>query len=260
MTKPITTAAYLAGVTTLAVSLPAMAETKRYDLKGFDEVVVERGVSLDLSQGEDFAVSAEADRRHMLNRLIVEKDGARLLISRKKSWRDWSFLTRRFNASVDVTLPVLARLDASSGADVDVEGEFSGPMKVIASSGADVDMTGALPEKLGVIASSGASVEMDDISAGRVEIDTSSGSNVEIAGTCDSLTAEASSGSDIDAEGLECKSGDLATSSGARLVAHARDSVVADARSGGRIEVAGAPGDVLEETKAGGRIKIDKRL
>ena len=41
MTKPITTAAYLAGVTTLAVSLPAMAEQQR-------DVVVGEGFTMSL--------------------------------------------------------------------------------------------------------------------------------------------------------------------------------------------------------------------
>ena len=257
MTKRTTTAAYLAGVTTLAVSLPVMAETRNFDLEGFDEVVVGRGIDVDLTEGEAFSVTAEADRRHMLKRLKITKEGSRLVISRKKSWRDMSLLSRRFEASVDVTLPVLRRLDASSGADVDIDGGFSGPMKIIASSGAAVQMDGASPDTLGVIASSGSSVEMENVQAGQVEIDASSGSTVEIAGACDSLDAEASSGSDIDAGAFECKTGDLATSSGARVDAHASEAVTADASSGSRIEVAGSPTDIERDTKSGGRIKVN---
>ena len=197
-----------------------------------------------------FSVTAEADRRS-LKRLDIRQEGTRLVISRKKRLGDWSLLSRRFRAKVDVTLPVLTRLDASSGADVEVEGGFTGAMTVLASSGADVDMRGAEPESLGIVASSGSSVDAEGVEVGRVDIDASSGSDVDIAGTCGSLAAEASSGSDIDAENLDCKSGDLSASSGGRLNAQTSARVAADARTGGRIEVAGSPDEVVEDASLG---------
>ncbi len=59
----ITTAAFLAGVTTLAVSLPTMAAEKRLGLKGFDLSVEQSVGDLDIygNQGtlEEFKISSE---------------------------------------------------------------------------------------------------------------------------------------------------------------------------------------------------------
>jgi len=60
----ISTAAFLAGVTTLAVSLPVLAEQRSYDTQGFGDIFVSDGLVVDTSPNAEHAntVQTASDR------------------------------------------------------------------------------------------------------------------------------------------------------------------------------------------------------
>ncbi len=108
----VTTAAYLAGATTLAVSLPAFAEQRSYDLSGFNGVAISSGLSAEVEIGPQFTVTAEASSRRTLNRLDIRVRGDTLIVERDSSWLDFSLFSARRDATIRITLPDLKLIRA----------------------------------------------------------------------------------------------------------------------------------------------------
>lgn len=91
----------------------------------------------------------------------------------------------------------------------------------------------------GVSASAGASIKSDDlINTSKMDVDVSSGARIDIEVETEKLSADASSGGRMSLEG-SAKNGDFDVSSGANLDASDMicDNVTADASSGGDLQV-----------------------
>lgn len=116
--------------------------------------------------------------------------------------------------------------------------------------------TVSMPRLTSVDVSSGADVVAEGVSGGPMEIDSSSGADARVSGTCTTLEADASSGSDIDASDLVCENVTADVSSGADISVHATVSVSADASSGGDIVVYGNPGEVEMDSSSGGDVRL----
>lgn len=215
----------------LCFTLPALAETRTYDVPAFTGLDVSSGIDVTFTAGPAQSVSVE-NRDGKFDDIIVEVKDGDLSLKRPQKM-GWG---RRPRYNVTVTAPVLSRVDVSSGADVSGSG-LSGPVVSIStSSGADATITG--------------------ISAGRVTLDSSSGSDLTASGTCDHVDAESSSGSDIEAGDLICATAEADASSGSDLEIHATNSVRADASSGADIDVHGGPTTADIDKSSGGSVSI----
>ena len=62
----------------------------------------------------------------------------------------------------------------------------------------------------------------------------------------------------MDAKALSCGEAEVEISSGGHGILSVRDSVDADASSGGRLKITGEPHDVQIEKSSGGSVKIVK--
>lgn len=108
---------------------------------------------------------------------------------------------------VKVTLyaPHVARMSASSGAELDVEAPVNVPgqnAEILASSGSDISIEWLTCGALRCNTSSGADISIDILTTRTAALDASSGSDIDIdAVTADSLTADSSSGGDISIAG-----------------------------------------------------------
>ena len=122
--------------------------------------------------------------------------------------------------------------------------------------GDEVKVTVAMPALEALDVSSGSSVDATGVDAGAFAMDVSSGASVEIAGRCDALTVDVSSGGSIDAKEFECRTANASASSGGSADIFASVSVNGDASSGGSIDVAGAPKTVNKDTSSGGSVSV----
>ena len=116
-----------------ALLLPcaAAAATRSYPVGEFDKVSVAAGIQLDITPGSVRGVVANTRAEHFEDLKIIVK-GGELRISRPV--RNW-FWFRRPNYNVQVVMPVLRGLDASSGSQVMVKGAFTGDFALASSSG-----------------------------------------------------------------------------------------------------------------------------
>lgn len=105
-------------------------------------------------------------------------------------------------------------------------------------------------------ATSGSDLFISGISGGDIELSSSSGSDLEAEGTCGSLDADASSGSDIRAFDLSCSDVTAEASSGADVEVTATQSIRARASSGADVRVQGNPESRETSKSSGGSVSI----
>ena len=241
------TAVSLALGTVIGLSLAgtAMAESRTFELTGFDKIDVATGLDAVVTQGDSFSVTATSGSGQALDNLQLTVADGVLTARFDQSFLDFilggglvGMLLSSGNAlTIDITMPALSAIDASSGADIRADGLTSDELSLNASSGANIDVT--------------------DARLGAVEIGSSSGADVDISGTAESVTADASSGAGIDAENLVAASATASASSGASISVHATASVNAEASSGGDVDVSGNPTARDVDASSGGDVNFD---
>ena len=222
----------IALATAATATLPALAETRTYDVPDFDGLDVSAGIKVMYETGVPTSVEVE-NRKGDFDDIIVEVDDGDLVLKRPRKF-GWG--GNRAPYTVTVGVLSLSEVEVSSGAHVEGSGLTGEDASIEASSGAHVDITG--------------------IAVGEIEIDSSSGSHIEAAGSCAELEAEASSGSTIRAEDLQCTSVSADVSSGASIRAYATDRVSGEASSGGSIRVEGGATNVTADESSGGSVSV----
>ncbi|MEE2879313.1 MAG: head GIN domain-containing protein [Pseudomonadota bacterium] len=222
----------LAIAATAVAAAPALAETRTYDVRDFDEIDVSAGIEVYYETGAAQSVSVENSKGDFSD-IVVEVDDDRLVLKRAKRM-NWG--GKREKYVVTVSVDSLSEIEASSGAYVEGSG-----------------LTG---DDTSIDVSSGARVVVTNVSAGEVEVEASSGASVEASGNCNEISAEASSGSTIDAEELQCTTLTADVSSGASIRAYATNRVDAEASSGGSVRASGGATDVTIDKSSGGSVKV----
>ena len=226
----------VAATTAISVaSLPVFADTKSFDLDGFDEITISSGIEADITIGPDFSIVAEARDNDTLDNLEISVRGHTLYIDRDSSVMEFLFGDHD-RLTVTITLPELNEIDVNSGVSAYVTGAFGDTISAEASSGADI--------------------ELENITASGVSLAASSGADIEATGRCESLEVDVSSGADIDAKALECLRVDASSSSGSQADVFASDSIKSRASSGGDVNVWGSPDNTDISNSSGGDTDI----
>ncbi len=233
----ISTAAFLAGATTLAVSLPAFSEERAFDVSGFDRIEVSAGLSVEVEIGPDFEVVAEASNSKILKRLDIKVKGDKLIVTQDSKWPGFSLFSAQRNATIRIALPGLTAIQANSGSDVSVTGEFGESLRAETSSGADLDLS--------------------NVSGGMLRFDASSGSELRAVGNCSELEVNSSSGASIRVDELSCKTVEAHASGGSDIRAYASVRAIASASSGGGIRISGSPDQVELTESSGGSASLN---
>ncbi|WP_240229621.1 head GIN domain-containing protein [Devosia lacusdianchii] len=238
----------LALATALGLTLTgaALAESRNFDVKDFDRIDISTGIDAVVTIGDRFAVSADSASADALQNLRVDVSGGVLKASFDQSFLDFiisgglvGMLLSNGNAiTVDITMPAVAGISTSSGADVRASGLKSNKLDLDASSGSDITLSQA--------------------ALGAVRASASSGANMELSGTCETIDAEASSGSGISAGDLVCENATVEVSSGADIEVHATGTLKAEASSGGDVDVAGRPTRTDFESSSGGDVSFEE--
>lgn len=176
----------------LAVALApaATAETRSYNITGFNGVAASSSANVELKQGP---FSITADSSGSLEDLIIEKRGDTLVVKRES--RGWWGGGSRARINVTVTAPDIGRLDASSSADINASGYRFADLDVNVSSSGNVSLSGT---------------------CGSLDLNVSSSGDFRGEGLrCDSARVNASSSGDADvfatrsADGAASSSGDI---------------------------------------------------
>jgi hypothetical protein len=195
--------------------------TEKRNLSGFTAISSAASVEVEFTQGNEFAVEAEADDnliRHL--KTVVEGGKLKIYIGDNVSVRNAHF-------KVTVTAPEINSLKASSSSSIHVNGTLKSASQIL------------------LAASSSASIEAD-VDAPVINADASSSADINLSGKTKDLTVEASSSAEINAFGLLSENTRAnANSSGTANVfasidldAHASSSGDINYKGGARVKVA----------------------
>lgn len=222
-----------------------MAESRTYDLTGFDSVNISTGVRAIVTTDSPHSVRIEARDTATLDRLDVSVVGGRLHIGFARNFIDFILNgglmdLLRFGADFNVTAYI--GLPTLNGAE--------------ASSGGQVEASNVKSDRFRGDASSGGSLTLLAVSGGDFRTEVSSGGRIEIEGSASELDASASSGGSLRAGRLRAGNGRLEASSGGRLEATVTTRVRANASSGGYVEISGNPGERDINSSSGGHVSI----
>lgn len=114
----------------------------------------------------------------------------------------------------------------------------------------------SMPSLLAVDASSGSDLTANGVDSDRFSADVSSGADISISGACGALTVDVSSGADANLRNLKCRTVDADASSGANVTVYASESVNTSASSGGDIDVYGNPPNRDVNAKRSGGVRF----
>lgn len=239
------TTAILALAATIGMTGATMAQSRDFDLTGFDRIDIATGLDAVVTIGDSFSVHAESRSQDALDKLEVAVNGGVLSARIEQNFFDFIvngglvglLLSDGQAVQFTITVPALVGVEASSGADVDLPGFKGDRLELEASSGADITVT--------------------DATLGTVTANASSGSDITLSGEAQAIEADASSGADINAEDLASAAATAQVSSGAGISLRASQSIRAEASSGGDIEVYGNPATRDVDASSGGDISFD---
>ena len=151
--------------------VPASAETKSYDVSGFDELDVAAGVDVNFQTGPNWSVEAVTEEDQ--DTVKVHAKGDRLYLSRKNSLR-WS---NRGPVKFTVTAPSLKAIEASSGSSLMAADIVAETLDIKATSGATLSIYGTC-SNLEVSANSGGTINAKELICASVEASASSGGSI----------------------------------------------------------------------------------
>lgn len=196
-------------VALLAASFGGAAGAKTRALSGFDRVSASAGTDVVIIVGEGFAVDVDGSRP---DRIVTRVEGRRLIVEPVRTWGfSWNSGS---HSTVRVTMPAIAGLEASSGADIRATGLAADALSLDASSAGEIHVSGTC-RSFNVSASSGAEVHAGDLRCAEGSVDASSGAEASVWAE-GVLNVEASSGADVNAKGSP-RLGDISLSSGGAL-------------------------------------------
>lgn len=225
-------------------TLPALAESRDFNLDAFDKIAASSGIVVDVVPGEQQMVRVDAKSDNDFKHLQMDVHNGTLRVSTDYNLFDFiidgglvgSIFRDGPGLKVFVTLPALEQVSVSSGATAELH-----------------ELTG---ENFSASASSGADIILDDVGYENLILSASSGADIRASGTCATIEGNVSSGADVNATELECASARANASSGGDIAVFASDAVSANASSGGDIRVMGNPEARDLNTSSGGDINI----
>ncbi|MCF6180836.1 head GIN domain-containing protein [Lutibacter sp.] len=222
----ITTSCFMDGIMGIKGNRNVISESRNISSK-FNEIDIQQGINLFLTQGNSTTLKVEADE-NIMDLLITKVENNQLKIYFKKN------VYKAKARNVYLTTNEISSIEASSGSSVKTENTWQIPsLKINTSSGSSVKIH----------------VKADDISSS-----SSSGSTLRIYGKTNKFSAKASSGSSINANKLMSMDVLAKASSGANVTVNVSGKLTAKASSGGSVDYEGNPTEINKDTSSGGNV------
>lgn len=237
-----TIACSTAALTALALVASAAAETKSYDLAGFNRIEASAGFKIRFTQAPNWSVKVDS-RFDNLDKIVIEKDGDVLRISRPKGF--CAVVTR------DGSGPV-----KSPSGEVCVRHEIDDVITVSAPDlealnlRAGVSFTAAKLnlDNLSIDGSAGITVDIGDLRVGDLKVAIGAGSTLKAAGTCANIAMNLGAASTVEAKNLKCREANIDAGVASTVEAFASDKATASAGISATVLISGKPASFTKST------------
>lgn len=229
-----------AALTTLALAMPASADTRKYDVSGFRKIEASKGFEIRFTQSPTWSVSVDS-RYNNLDKILVEKVGDTLRITRPEGFctritrdgapakgDDGKCLNHNIEDIVTISAPSLDALKLFAGVS------FTAPTLKM--------------DKLSIDGHAGIKVEISDLRVGDFDVDLDAGSKLDVAGTCARLDMTLGAGTSVDARDLKCREADIDAGVASSVQAYASERVDASAGISSSVRISGKPAKFTKST------------
>lgn len=201
-------------------------------LSSFNKLRAGSGMEVVVNQGSDYKITIHADD-NIIDDIEVEVSGGELSLG----YRD-GISVNDADVKITVEVPSLYSVEASSAADIKLNGVWSANKEFI----------------LGASSAGSVTAEID---APATSMEASSSGRLIIKGRTKNFRAEASSAGSIEAQELLSENARAEVSSGSSIQLHASQQLTGDASSGGSIRYRGNPSVSKDESSGGSVSKMD---
>jgi len=201
---------------------------KREISSNFTEIEVSQGINVYLTQGPNSSLELELDENlHDLLITKVENNILKIYFSED--------VGRRRRSIVHLSMPLITKLTSSSDGDIISQNQLTvQDITISSSSSGEIDL---------------------NIIANKIQCKANSSGDINLIGTADLFIANASSGSDIEAEKLVSQKVEAKASSGSDIDVYVAVSLNATASSGSKIKYWGNPNKLEVDKSSGGKVK-----
>lgn len=195
--------------------------------QNFRRIEVSHGIKVIVAQADNKSITVEADD-NIQKHIITKIENGILKIEADESYNTTE------TPIVNVKLPVISGLDASSGSEITSSGVL-------------------ITENIDVKSSSGSQINIT-VEADAIKVESSSGSSIEADGKALKLETASSSGSTIDAKNLMANEIIAKTESGSSTSIYPILKLEAKASSGSSISYHKSPKTLSKEENSGGSV------
>jgi Putative auto-transporter adhesin, head GIN domain len=205
--------------------------TRSYDLKGFDGVVLAGSDDVRITQGANFAVSANGPEKQLNDLEILVENGV-LKISRKKG-AGWSMHWGDGDdgVTVSVTLPILHKATIAGSGDMDVSGT-------------------AQDQFTGTIAGSG-DLKISNANAATTTLTLAGSGDLAVSGKTKTLSVSLAGSGDVHAGGLSAETASISGAGSGDVRARASQSADVSLVGSGDVTIEGTKNCKISKTGSG---------
>jgi hypothetical protein len=213
------------------------AHAEKRAVSAFHAIRVSQGITLIMEQGGEEALAISADKKEYGDAVKTEVVNGELRIYIEQSLNKWwqQLKKKGIDVKAYVSFKTLDKLDASSGAEVKINGSLSG-------------------QKLGISLSSGAVIK-GEMKLTQLKIDQSSGARSDLSGQVQNLQVTASSGAHFRGYQLIVQESEADASSGGKIEITVNKQLEVSASSGGAITYRGEGRISSVKTGSGGKVR-----
>jgi Putative auto-transporter adhesin, head GIN domain len=216
--------ALLASIAAIALTSPARAETRSYEISGFTKIEADRAFEIEFSQAPSYSVVVDS-KYDTLDQVIIEKHGDTLRITRPRH----NNFHGKIQDTVRISAPDLKALDLSSAVRFSANGLSTDNLKIDSQAAVSIDISG--------------------LKAGSVDVHAESASKLLLAGSCAKLTLRLGAATHVDADNLKCRETDIDAGAASSVRAYASEKATAKAGVSSSVLISGHPKDFQKQTE-----------
>lgn len=224
--------------------------TETREVDGFERIELKSSADLDITIGSPFRVTVTTDD-NLQDNIIVEETGRGTLTIDSEG----SYSTRR-GVRVEITMPVLTRLDLEGSGDINITGMKSESFQINLDGSGDVEFDGEIKELDISIGGSG-TITAHDLISERVTVETDGSGDVELDGKATEVECRLDGSGNIDVSRLEASAALAEINGSGNISVFAQESFDGAVNGSGNIDLYGDPKDV--NRRGGDRRAIRRR-
>jgi hypothetical protein len=235
-----------------AAATPALADTRDFNVRGFDRVVAAGPYDVTIVSGRDFAVRAEGDREQ-LEKLEVYVEGGELKIRTERGF-NWSWGSKRSHVRVTVAAPEVHGVAVAGSGDVRLDHGRGRRFEASVAGSGNLTVAEVRADEVEARIAGSGDADLGGIGAREVDIRVAGSGKMRAHGRAERVGIKVAGSGDVDVGGLQSRAVSAAITGSGNVRANARDVAdVAVTGSGDAVIVGGARCSVAK--RGSGRVR-----